>query len=343
MTTDGSVLASGNDAGKAGPSDIVGLERSVSEEIQDKIRMTLAPYLGLDNFRSSVTVKLNTDRHQINETKFDPDSKVERSVRVTKETGSVRDTGDAWQTTVEQNIPSSTANAPSQKVSSQDNQRRDETTTYEISSTTTAVESNGYAIDALSVAVVINRQALLQGLGGKAAPEAITAQVQEIQNLVSTAAGLKSQRGDTVKIMTVDFQPAANQIEPAAALGIGAFLADRAGLLVNATTMLIIAALVTMLGIRPATRMLLQRPEVEGRSIAPAPQRPLIAGSAPVDEALLAAPAIENAAPAAANLAGGARGLPVQSAQRRLQQLVESNEEGAAGILRDWIREATPQ
>ena len=42
-------------------------------------------FFGMDNFRASVTAKLNTDSQQTQETIYDPESKVERSTRVTKE------------------------------------------------------------------------------------------------------------------------------------------------------------------------------------------------------------------------------------------------------------------
>ena len=343
MTTDGAILASGGEAELAGASDLVGLERMVSSEIQEKIRTTLAPYLGIDNFRTSVAVKLNTDHHQTNQTSFDPDQKVERSVRVTKETGSSHDSGDGWQTTVEQNVPGNAAKAANGKGSSQDNQRREELTSFEIGSKTMATESNGYIVDSLSVAMVINRQRLTQaGAAAAPSPEGLATQVQEIQSLVSTAAGLRTQRGDTVKVMMVDFQPADTKLDAVPAAGIGAFFAARANMLINAATMLGVASIVVLLGVRPATRMLLQPPLPQ---LAP-PGKPggleLAAGGNQADGpfAGTANAALPGMAP---NEQLVSRVLPAQSAQRRLEQLVKQDEEGAVGILRDWIREAEPR
>jgi flagellar M-ring protein FliF len=342
MTTDGAILASGGEFGLGGASDLVGLERTVSTEIQEKIRTTLAPYLGIDNFRSSVAVKLNTDHHQTNETSYDPDQKVERSVRVTKETGSSHDSGDGWQTTVEQNIHATAAKAANGKGSSQDTQHREELTSFEIGSKTLATESNGYAVDSLSVAVVINRQTLTQAGSDAASPERLATQVQEIQSLVSTAAGLRSQRGDTIKVMIVDFQLAAAQLEATPTGGIGEFIAVRANMLINAVTMLGVAAIVVLFGVRPATRILLQTPLPQlappggpGRSEPDTDSNradELFTGSA--SAALTGSATDEQMSP---------RVLPSQSAQRRLEQLVKQDEEGAVGILRDWIREANPR
>ena len=47
--------------------------RRSRKELQDNVRKTLAPYLGLDNFEISVAARLNTDKRQINETNFNPE------------------------------------------------------------------------------------------------------------------------------------------------------------------------------------------------------------------------------------------------------------------------------
>ena len=336
MTTDGTIVAAGGEAADAGVADLFGLERMVSNEIEAKIRTTLAPYLGLDNFRSTVVVKLNTDRRQSNETKYDPDSKVERSVRVIKDTGSSRDTSDGWQTTVEQNIPGSAAKPSASKGSSQDTLRKEEVTNYEIGSKTDTIDSKGYTVDALSVAIVINHASLVKSLGTNATPDSINAQIQEIQSLVSSAAGIRSQRGDTVKIMSVDFQPASSQLEAAPPAGIGAFFSERAGILINAATVLIVAALVIMLGVRPATRMLLQPPALMALPDDSSPQRARLSRSPNAGSA-------DGAAALAGSNFDNSQTLPAQSAQRRLEQLIEFDEDGAVGILKDWIRGAAPR
>ena len=48
------------------------LEKQVSREIDENIRKTLVPFLGLGNFEASVSTRLNLDKKQISETAFDP-------------------------------------------------------------------------------------------------------------------------------------------------------------------------------------------------------------------------------------------------------------------------------
>ena len=84
LDSTGQLLAAGDETGGEA-SRSLGVVQSVQREIETNIDKALAPFLGMDNFRSSVTAQINTDSQQIQETIYDPESRVERSVRVTKE------------------------------------------------------------------------------------------------------------------------------------------------------------------------------------------------------------------------------------------------------------------
>ena len=90
LDTQGQLLASGEDIADSVPRKMLTLERGLAEEVRANIAKTLAPFLGLENFQTSVTAQLNTDKRNIQETIFDPDSRVERSVRVVKENNSTK-------------------------------------------------------------------------------------------------------------------------------------------------------------------------------------------------------------------------------------------------------------
>ena len=95
LSTDGTILASGGDSVSASPAKMMSLEKTIGRELQDNIAKTLTPYLGFNNFEISVAARLNTDKRQINETTFNPESRVERSVRVIKETGNQQNSNSA--------------------------------------------------------------------------------------------------------------------------------------------------------------------------------------------------------------------------------------------------------
>ena len=75
LNTDGTILAAGGEAVGATSGRMLDLEKQVSHEIAENIRRTLTPFLGLGNFETSVSARLNLDKKETSETAFDPESK----------------------------------------------------------------------------------------------------------------------------------------------------------------------------------------------------------------------------------------------------------------------------
>ncbi len=105
LDSTGQLLAAGEEGGNGALNRSLTVVQGFQEEVESSIDKALAPFLGMDNFRSSVTAQLDTDSQQIQETIYDPESKVERSVRTTKEAQKSQSRTPDSATTVEQNIP----------------------------------------------------------------------------------------------------------------------------------------------------------------------------------------------------------------------------------------------
>ena len=335
LNVDGQLLASGEDGGDSGPGKMLALEKGVSDEIQTNVRRTLAPYLSLRNFQISVAVRLNTDKKETTETTYDPDSKVERSVRTDKETQSSQNTSSQQPTTVGQNVPQPNPSQGAGKQTSEESNKKEDLTNYEISSKTMSTVSNGFAIEHLSVAVLVNRPGLVATLGDKAAPEQVDKQIAEIEQLVSSAAGLRKDRGDVIKVAAVDFIDSGKELEPVPPISLTEALMRQFGSIVSALAMLGVAVLVVWVGLRPATRALIEMREppaaegalaLAGAGASPALDalgEPAMIGQAPrEDQALL-----EDWTP-----------RRTRAPQKRLEQLIELDEAQAAAILKQWIR-----
>ena len=149
ISTDGAVLASSMDATTEVSSKAVELERSIARQLQDNVRRTLVPYLGLENFEVSANVRLNVDKRQTNETAYDPDKRVERSVRVVKEAQSAQEASGRSTVSVEQNVPGEGSGAAGSDQNKRAQDRKEETTNYEIATKSTATTSEGYRIENL--------------------------------------------------------------------------------------------------------------------------------------------------------------------------------------------------
>jgi flagellar M-ring protein FliF len=357
LSTDGTVLASGDDAGSAAPGKMLDLEKQISREVGDNVRKTLAPSLGVNNLQISVTAKLNTDTKQVAETTYNPDGRVERSVRTVKESQNSQNSSATPPTTAGQNVPQAQTPGQSGKQSNEETQKKEDLTNYEVSSKTVTTVSAGYVVEHLSVAVVLNKAALLASLGQKSG-EVPADKLGEIEQLAASAAGLEKGRGDTIKVMAVDFVDNGKDLEAVPSPGIADALLRQSGTLINAGMILGVTLLVLFLAVRPLTRILSAPAPAAMESLPMEPMLGLGAGGpaamALPDPGMMnfgdGGPTLAADNPLAAMDLGGLTpswdagedGLiddlrPRKTPQKRLEQMIEFDEAQAAAILKQWI------
>jgi flagellar M-ring protein FliF len=342
LNVDGQLLASGSDSAEEEPNNMLALEKSVSQDIQDSVRKTLAPYLSLRNFQISVAARLNTDKKQVNETTYDPDSRVERSVRVIKENQTSQNSTPQASAGVERNLPSTKPAASDSKQSTDDSKKNETLTNYEVSSKSVSTVSSGFVIEGLSVAVLVNRAGIVASLGDKATPEAVDKQVKDIEQLVSSAAGLRKERGDTIKVSVVDFVDSDRELAPVEGPSLIEQAMRQSGSLVSAGAIVVVAVLLIAFGLRPATKALLAAPK-PGREepIAFLPEGNSAIGdfasmvnSLPNGESRGLLPEPDESGDVLRNILARKNKTP----QKQLEQLVDYDEAQAAAILKQWIR-----
>lgn len=330
LNTDGELLAGNDDGESAAPERIVGLERSFGQDIQERISRTISPYLGIDNFRVSVAAKLNTDRRKVDETIFDPESKVERSVRTIKETGKSENSDSQSPVGVQQNIPQeASASAGQGEQSSESKERKEELTNFEISSKAVSTVSDGYQVERLSIAILVNRGRVMSALGENATPEGLDAQLKELEALAGSAAGINVERGDVIKIKAVDFLDTASALEPIPPEGVFAQIVRHLGSMINAVAMIAAALIVLLVGLRPTIRTIL-----EFQAQSPAPAR-IAGGGTPAASDDPVALASGDAQSMIADLSGQIRDM----SQKRLAQIVELDSDRAARIMKQWLNQ----
>ncbi|HML27320.1 MAG TPA: flagellar basal-body MS-ring/collar protein FliF [Hyphomicrobium sp.] len=350
--TDGSILGGANEGLAAGdaPVQMLELERTVSKQIQESVRRTLSPYLGLDNFEVSAIARLNIDKLQTSETKFDPDSKVERSTRFIKEAQSSQDASGKSNVSVQENIPNEQTSNKDRTKRNQD--RKEETTNYEISSKSASSTSEGYKIENISVAVVVNKKRLMESLGKDAKSEDVDKQVAEIEKIALSAAGVDTKRGDHISVAAVDFAPTPFESDGSSGTAWASLLMGLAGTGIRSLTILLVAAIVVMAGFRPLMRTLLSSdtPAVESANIA-AIEAPLAAitgtGAAPIDMPEMASPLLEPGANPfdgvggmggdfGSGLAFG-RSLSLGPVEK-LSAIIDRDEEQATAVMKHWVK-----
>ena len=341
LNTDGTILsASDGEPTDAAPVKTLTLEKNIAHDLQDNIRRTLTPYLRLSNFQVSVRARVNTDRKQMNETIFDPESKVERSVRTVKENSQSQNNASASSTTVQQNIPQAGGNNTDGRQSTDENRKSEELTNFELSSKTITTVSSGYNVENLSVAVLINKNAFAEPNKPPPRPEDVERQLKEIEALVSSAAGLKKERGDLLKVSAVDFMFNDAEMSPVDGPGFFALLGNHLGAILNALTVLGITALIVIFGLMPARRALLADSATERRE-----PPPLLASAADgveggaLQTGLAGPDAVSAIAPPSQDLMATGTTSERQKIRQKVEDLIRLDDaEAAAAILKQWMR-----
>lgn len=338
LDSSGRLLASGDDPTNTSINRALTVEQTVEGQMEDNIRRALSPYLGTDNFRVSVKAEVNTDSRQTEEVVFDPDSRVERSVQVVRTNDASSQQREAAPASVDQNLPNPDQQATAGPTTSEQSERREETTNYELNSKRTATVSNGYSIGRLSVAVVVNRARIAEVVGQGATPEQIDARIAEIRTLVASATGLNDARGDVVNVSAVEFVDGASGLDPYEA-GILESLGRHTGTMINAGAFVLVVFLLVWFGLRPVTASLRKETaELEGPSFdavqrsLPQPDQAPQLGAAGMDMALGA----PGSSPLSFEPQDEMRRRIKPAPQERLARMVDLNEERTAMILRKW-------
>jgi flagellar M-ring protein FliF len=349
LDSTGQLLASGDDPGNSALNRNLSIVQNVQGEVESNIDKALAPFLGMDNFRSSVTAQLNTDTQQIQSTVYDPDSKVERSVRTTKENQKSQQQQSDTAATVEQNIPqASPTSGGSGPQNSDQTDKKDEQTNYEINSTTTATTRNSYKLEKLSVAVVVNKGRIAKMVGDPADQAKVEAYLADMQKIVATAAGLDPKRGDIITVNAMDFLDTQLLDDTASSPGIMDMLSRNMAGIINSAAFVVVAFLIIMMGFRPLIRSVTGGNRLASEDASALPdaaglELPDFApGGAGAGGALMDGFGSDFGFDSTDDLLtmgeddGSFNRRVKEGPERRLSRMVEMSEERAAKILRKW-------
>ncbi len=340
MDDSGQLLAAGVDPASGAISGALDIQRIVEEEIKQNIVQAIAAPLGASNYRVSVRADLDTDKRQVEETIFDPESRVERSVQMIKSKDSATQKSTSEAAGVEQNLPDKpAASTEAGPQSSEQNDRQEETTNYEINSKRISTSSNGYQVKRLSVSIVLNRKKIAELLGANSQPADIDQRVADISKMATTAAGFDEKRGDTVNVVAVEF------VDEAVADGaIALTMLDRmgayAGTAINAAAFVIVSLLVLFLGFKPLVSAIREIPAPRIEPVLDDAAAARMRLAADVDRQTDGQPARGADAPVilmpppAATLA-----TLGPTPKERIEAMVDLDEERTAQVLRRWIME----
>jgi flagellar M-ring protein FliF len=168
--------------------------------LEQKIKRLLFARLGDGNAEVSVSVDVSRERTVISDVRFDPESRVVRS-RTTNDSNETNQGGGNL--TVASNLPQGDAAAGQNESTSKSST---ESIAYELNETRTQTERLPGQIERVSIAVLLNQEALGIDLTAADAAAQIEQARQNFEALVRNAAGLEVDRGDTLTVELMPFQ-----------------------------------------------------------------------------------------------------------------------------------------
>lgn len=169
--------------------------------LEQKIRRLLTARLGEGNAEVSVSVDVSRERSVVSDVRFDPDSRVMRS-RTTSDSNATNQGGNG-NLTVASNLPQGAGAAGGGESTSKNST---ETVSYEVNEVRTQTERMPGQIERVSIAVLLNQNALGIDLAGPDVAAQLEQVRQNFEGLVRNAAGVDMERGDTITVELMPFQ-----------------------------------------------------------------------------------------------------------------------------------------
>jgi len=292
-------------------------KRSLEGNLETTLVALLEPLVGAGHVRARASVELNQARVERVEESYDPDSSVVRSEQKSRSRQTQSSASSGGVPGTASNLPPADAPQPA-APDTRLNESQSSTLNYEINKVVATIAEPAGTVIRQSVAVVVDHATTeAAGADGKVEARRVPrseAEMRKITDLVRAAAGINANRGDTLIVENVPFDPTT-----AAALG-GA--AEDAPSLVRwlplaryAAPLLGVLALILFV-IRPGLAAL--------RAL-----RPVVAAPAGLPPTVAELQAALSAEPSAQD--------PAASLRRKLIEAARDNPEAAALVVRGWL------
>ncbi|MES2435818.1 MAG: flagellar basal-body MS-ring/collar protein FliF [Pseudomonadota bacterium] len=300
---------------------------SKAAEIKENVERLLSARVGPGKAVVEVAVDVITDAEQITERNFDPQSRVAISTDNTQQAGSSTQPGG--DVTVASNLPANQAAAGGNGKS--ENSETREKVNYEVSETNRQVVKAPGAVRKISVAVLVDGVPVTAADGTISLQPRPEEELGVLRELVSSAAGLDTTRGDVLTLKSLAFEPLPQTGEVAAASMVS-FGEINLMTLIQTAVLALVALILGLFVIRPVLT------SASLRQALPAPMATLAlpgAGSFDAQRVLTGEIDDGNDLPPLSVVSG----VPetAKDPMSRLRQLIEDRQTESVEILRGWM------
>lgn len=302
-------------------------------EIRKNLERLLDARVGPGKAVVEVAVDVVTEREQVTETSFDPQGRVPISSETQEKTG--QSNGSAGNVTVASNLPNGPQTNGTQNSSQ--NSEKQERVNYEVSQTRREVLKLPGDVRKISVAVLVDGEQVTAQDGTVSLQPRSEGELAALKELVASAAGLDTQRGDVLTIKSMLFQPVAEAGTTAEAgliPGLGKFdLMSLIQLAVLALVALVLGLFVVRPVLTSGQRLAALAPPDGPLALPGMEGAPILDGG--FNSALIGE--IDDGSGFSLLDASGEDTDPADDPVARLRRLIEERQSESVEILRGWM------
>lgn len=318
-------------AGDEPGTSLAGGADARSDALRESVTRLLEARVGVGKAIVEVAVDTVSEREEITERRFDPESRVPISSD-SEETSNRSVNAGGGGVTVASNLPEGDAGGAANSSESSETRTR-EVVNFEVSETQRAVLREPGALRRLSVAVLVDGVETMADDGSVTWAPRSTEELEDLRVLVASAVGFDEARGDQITIRSMEFQapPPVGEAQPLPML-------DRLGLDLMSLAQLGILALVSLiLGLFVVRPILTARPAGGGSQLA-------LPAADPAVQEMGALPPLEGEVSGPDEFGGGLDLPPFEplpdigsDPAQRLRQLVHDRQEETIEVLSQWM------
>ena len=300
-------------------------EQKMAQDIQNLLEKTV----GLGKVRAQVNIDMDFDQVVTNEEIYDPDGQVVRSQATMNDDSA--STGQNGTVTVAQNIPNGDMNSQETGNYSR-NSKSEETINYEISKTVRNKIKNTGTIRRLTVAVMVDGSYIKNEEGKYEYQPRNAEEMKQLEELVKSAVGYDSDRGDVVEVANLKFVSFEPEEEAKPETLIMGFTKEELMRMAEGVGVAIVAILVILLVIRPLINNAFDISNTANGDTK-------LLGDNPDDDNLLLSNFLSNDNEEVEELINMNKidGRIKVSSLKKINDTIEKNPDAAVNIIRSWL------
>jgi flagellar M-ring protein FliF len=188
------------------------IRHKTETRLSEAVEMMLEQTLGPGHVHAEASIRMNFDKVNETQERYDPDGSVVRSTQNVTSNNKTTDKNSS--VSVQNNLPNADAGAA---VTGSQEGRQEETTNYEIGKTVRAIVHDQPQIERISLAVMVDGSDETTADGKHVWKPRDQAELDQIEKLVKSAVGFDDKRGDRIDVVSMPFVSAleASEATPA--------------------------------------------------------------------------------------------------------------------------------